>query len=196
MRRASVWLRRLASVVARRMSAWLGRLRVLARRRLRSHPAPTFCIASASHRRLLQPFLESAGWVAGASTGASLYWQLSKKLLPATDAALLFNGLPNLLLLDDKAVLALLSRRFTRTTPLTTHVLYGEWDGEGEDCPGVDRSPPSSHVPRAPSHSIPPLRSLPPTLRRPPPPHRSQTRASRRCGRGGRNRSARSRGGG
>ena len=30
--------------------------------------------------------------------------------------------------LDDKAVLGLLSRGFTRTRPLATHVLYGEWD--------------------------------------------------------------------
>ena len=88
---------------------------------------PTFCIASANHRHWLQPVLERHGWRAGVPTSATLVWQISKKVLPKETCPVL-NSVPNLLLLDDKAVLALLTRRFTRTRPLVTHVLYGEWD--------------------------------------------------------------------
>ena len=88
---------------------------------------PTFCIASANHRVWLQPVLERHGWRAGVPGTATLVWQISKKVLPKERCPVL-NGVPNLLLLDDKAVLALLTRRFTRTMPLVTHVLYGEWD--------------------------------------------------------------------
>ena len=89
---------------------------------------PTFCIASSNHRRWMQPALEAAGWLAAGSAGATFYWELGKKLLPRSQGATVFNGLPSLLLLDDKAYLALACRQFTRTRPLVTHVLYGEWD--------------------------------------------------------------------
>lgn len=89
--------------------------------------APTFCIASSSHRKWLQPILERRGWRPGDLATATLVWHLTKRLLPR-DTCPVLNGVPNLLLLDDKAVLAMLTRRFTRTTPLVTHVLYGEWD--------------------------------------------------------------------
>mgnify|MGYP002815484417 CR=1 FL=1 len=54
-------------------------------------------------------------------------WQLVKVASPK-EAPPVLNTVPNLLLLDDKAVLGLLTRRFTRTVPLVTHVVYGEWD--------------------------------------------------------------------
>ena len=103
------------------------RLRILLRQRLLDKPIPTFCIASTNHRRWLQPILERHGWRAGAPAGAMLVWQLAKVTLPK-DAPPVLNAVPNLLLLDDKAVLGLLTRRFTRTVPLVTHVVYGEWD--------------------------------------------------------------------
>lgn len=90
--------------------------------------AGTFCINSSNHKRWLQPILERHGWQATATpAGATLVWQLTKQKLPK-DCAPVLNSLPNALLLDDKALLALLSRRFTRTQPLITHVVYGEWD--------------------------------------------------------------------
>ena len=107
--------------------AWL-RLGWCRLRLLLGAPPPTFCILSANHRRWLRPILEQWGWQAvDRPLSATLVWQLTKKALPR-ETAPVFNCLPNLLLLDDKAVLALLTRRFTRTRPLVTHVLYGEWD--------------------------------------------------------------------
>jgi hypothetical protein len=87
----------------------------------------TFCIVSRNHRQWLEPRLEECGWRASEPATATFLWLLTKKALPK-ERAHVFNNLPNLLLLDDKAVLALLTRRFTRTQPLVTHVLYGEWD--------------------------------------------------------------------
>lgn len=89
---------------------------------------PTFRITSSNHRKWMLHTLEVAGWRAAACAGATFYWELSKKLIPRPMGARAFNGLPNLLLLDDKAYLALICRRFVRTRPLVTHVLYGEWD--------------------------------------------------------------------
>lgn len=113
------------------LAAWFrarrSKLRITLMQCLLGVPAPTYHIASTNHRKWLQPLLECCGWRAGASSGAAFVWQLTKKMLPKSSAPV-FNGLPNLLMLDDKAVLALLTRRFTRTRPLTTHVLYGEWD--------------------------------------------------------------------
>ena len=103
------------------------RLRLFFRQRLLSLPPPSYCIASANHRKWLQPILTRYGWRAGVPATATLVWQLAKVLLPK-DTPPVLNAVPNLLLLDDKAVLALLTRRFTRTRPLVTHVLYGEWD--------------------------------------------------------------------
>ena len=100
-------------------AALLGLARRLCRRLLLTSapppPAPTFAIGSTKHRRWLQPVLERAGWVGAPPPGASFVWQLSKKLLPRCAGALVHNSLPNLLLLDDKAVLGLLTRGFTRT---------------------------------------------------------------------------------
>jgi len=110
-------------------SAVLARLRIFLAVRLTTASPPTFSIASVKHRRWLQPMLERCGWRSGLPATSTFQWSLIKKLLPKpSDAAAAYNCLPNLLLLDDKAVLALLSRRFTRTRPLVTHVLYGEWD--------------------------------------------------------------------
>ena len=111
------------------LAAWRSWLRLSLIGRLRSTPPPTHCLASIKHRRWMLPLLERMGWQPGPSSSATFFWQLSKKLLPAPDGAVVFNCLPNLLLLDDKAVLAMLTRQFTRTRPLVTHVLYGEWDG-------------------------------------------------------------------
>ena len=117
----------LAALLAPRLRAYLYRVRLLLRARLLGVPRPTYCISSTNHRRWLQPLLEGCGWRAGGPAEATFVWSLAKKTLPNV-AAPVFNGVPNLLLLDDKAVLALLTRRFTRTRPLVTHVLYGEWD--------------------------------------------------------------------
>lgn len=89
---------------------------------------PSYSILSSIHKRWMVPVLECAGWVAGAPPNATFVWQLRKKKLPDPLGAAVHNSLPNLLMLDDKAVLGLLSRGFTRTAPLITHVLYGEWD--------------------------------------------------------------------
>lgn len=89
---------------------------------------PTYCIASASHRRWMKPLLEQCGWRSGSPSDATFCWQLVKKMLPIAGGAAAFNCLPHVLLLDDKAALALLSHRFTRTRPLATHIVYGEWD--------------------------------------------------------------------
>ena len=115
---------------SRWVASALSRARIWTRMRLFSLGPPSFSIASVKHRRWVQPVLEASGWRAGAPTTATFAWHLVKRLLPkAPSQALAFNCLPNLLLLDDKAVLALLSRRFHRTRPLATHVIYGEWDG-------------------------------------------------------------------
>lgn len=103
------------------------RLRARVRRMLAAAPAPVFCINSSNHKRWLQPILERNGWRAGEPADSTLVWQLTKEKLPKTAASVL-NNVPNLVLLDDKALLALLTRRFTRTRPLVTHVVYGEWD--------------------------------------------------------------------
>jgi len=59
----------------------------------------------------------------------TLRWSLHKRALPDPRGASVFNCLPQMTLLDDKAVLALLCRRgFRRTRPLITHLIYGEWD--------------------------------------------------------------------
>jgi hypothetical protein len=96
----------------------------------RARPPPaTFCISSSTHRQWMQAYLERAGWVSAPPAEATFCWLLAKKLLPRPSSdTVAFNCLPNILLLDDKAVLALLSRRFTRTRALRTHVVYGEWD--------------------------------------------------------------------
>ena len=117
----------LTALFAPRLRAYLYRLRLLLRARLLGLPRPTYCISSTNHRRWLQPLLDGCGWRAGGPADAAFVWSLTKKTLPNVTAPV-FNGVPNLLLLDDKAVLALLTRRFTRTRPLVTHVLYGEWD--------------------------------------------------------------------
>ena len=108
------WLRALQS----RWRIQLGKL---------STTPPSFCISSSNHRKWLQPILERHGWRPGPPATATLVWKLEKVALPK-EAPPVLNGVPNLLLLDDKACLALLTRRFTRTKPLVTHVLYGEWD--------------------------------------------------------------------
>jgi len=89
---------------------------------------PTMAIKSTAHKKWLLPVLTEAGWVEGDANGADLFWELQKKLIPNSYGARCFNCLPQLMHLDDKAVLALLTRSFTRTKPLTTYVLYGEWD--------------------------------------------------------------------
>ena len=111
------------------VAKWVLRIKFAFMSRFSASQPPTFCIASVKHRRWMQPLLESMGWCSGSSSNAAFYWRLSKKLLPESEGAIAFNCLPNMLLLDDKAVLALLTRCFTRTRPLITHVLYGEWDG-------------------------------------------------------------------
>lgn len=116
-----------------RLGAWVNacqsRMGVYLQRLLMMAPPPTFVISSANHRRWLQPILEQHGWRLAEKADATtlLVWQLTKELLPKAGPPVL-NNVPNLLLLDDKAVLALLTRRFTRTRPLVTHVVYGEWD--------------------------------------------------------------------
>lgn len=75
-----------------------------------------------------QPVLERYGWRSGKPATATFQWSLIKKVMPNPVGAAAYNCLPNLLLLDDKAVLGLLSRRFTRTQPLVTHVLFGDDD--------------------------------------------------------------------
>ena len=123
----SVFARVLARVIiglARRALAW---------RRAPSLPSPprTYRLSSANHRPWLEPGLLSAGWApAEAPSEPTFVWELRKSVLPKPGGARVFNSLPNLMHLDDKAVLGLLSRGFTRTRPLATHVLYGEWDDE------------------------------------------------------------------
>ena len=107
--------------------------RALAWRRAPSLPSPprTYRLSSANHRPWLEPGLLSAGWApAEAPAEPTFAWELRKSVLPKPGGARVFNSLPNLMHLDDKAVLGLLSRGFTRTRPLATHVLYGEWDDE------------------------------------------------------------------
>jgi hypothetical protein len=116
------WLLTRPSVVSA-LRAFRSRLRL----RLSGGVPPSYCISSSNHRRWLAPILERHGWRAGPPASSTLVWQLTKVLLPK-EAPPVLNGVPNLLLLDDKAVLGLLTRRFTRTRPLVTHVLYGEWD--------------------------------------------------------------------
>ena len=111
-------------------------------------PTPTFSIASSKHRCWLQPVLERYGWRSGSPANATFFWQLTKKLLPRSNGATAFNCLPNLLLLDDKAVLALLTRRFTRTRPLVTHVNYGEWDDTRIESLNTRWSEPGCDEPR------------------------------------------------
>jgi len=123
----AVWLARPGTALSAWLRSCFSRLKIGLRGRALGLAPPIFCIASANHRRWLQPVLERHGWRPGPPGPAILVWQLTKKALPK-ETAPVFNGVPNLLLLDDKAVLALLTRRFTRTTPLVTHVLYGEWD--------------------------------------------------------------------
>lgn len=91
-------------------------------------PPPRYALLSRSHKQLMAPMLDAAGWVEGEATGADLLWVLRKPLLPQPLGARCFNSLPQLMQLDDKATLAILSRSFRRTRPLHTHVLYGEWD--------------------------------------------------------------------
>ena len=128
---------------SRWVSSALSRARIWARFRLFAISPPSFSIASVKHRRWVQPTLERWGWRAGAPASATFAWHLVKRLLPRPPhAALAFNCLPNLLLLDDKATLALLSRRFSRTRPLATHVIYGEWDGaRAPTAPSLARRP-------------------------------------------------------
>ena len=125
--RAARWVETLLRPALFELRAARSRLRIALMRRLRGTPAPTYFIGSTNHRRWLQPTLERCGWRAGELADTTFAWQLTKRALPR-EVAPIFNGLPNLLLLDDKAALALLTRRFTRTQPLVTDVLYGEWD--------------------------------------------------------------------
>ena len=99
-------------------------------RRRRRGPPPRYAILSRAHRQWLEPALRAAGWAEGApeESALTLRWELRKSLLPRPQGAVCFNSLPQLKHFDDKAILALLSCAFTRTRPLVTHVLYGEWD--------------------------------------------------------------------
>ncbi|KAL3917374.1 MAG: hypothetical protein SGPRY_006429 [Prymnesium sp.] len=103
------------------------RLLIEVRRILGCCPPPKFFINSSNHRQWMTRKLEQSGWQEGTPADSTFIWHLEKRILPKVFSPV-FNGLPNLLLLDDKAVLALITRRFTRTRPLVTHILYGEWD--------------------------------------------------------------------
>jgi len=97
----------------------------------RHHGGWKYACDSANHRKWLAPALEAAGLreeEEGWRGTAAVRWTLRKRVLPDPVGAAAFNCLPQLQLLDDKALLALLCRSFSRTAPLVTHVIYGEWD--------------------------------------------------------------------